>query len=91
MNAFAVRCFFVCAFVRVHLVVGLLGGAGGELVDVLSRRRQVSRQVPHLYGEVLAARHHERRFHPGQRHAQRVIDCVPVYFASKCGSVTWSR
>lgn len=51
--------FFVQWCVCTHLVVGLLGGAGRELVDFLSRLRQVSREVPHLHGEVLAARHQE--------------------------------
>lgn len=83
----------ISLFVCVHLVVGLLGGTGGELVDVLSRR-QVSRQVPHLHGEVLAARHHERRLHPGQAHAQRAVDRVRAYVASTAvaaAGVTWSR
>lgn len=87
--------FFLCAFVsvcvHVHLVVGLLRGAGGELVDVRPRRRQVSGQVPHLHSEVLAARHHERGFDPGQRHTQSCRLGLRLCFRGEDGRLTWSR
>lgn len=65
-----------------YLIVCLLCGARGQLVYVCLGRRQVCRQIPHLHGTVLTARHYKGRFQPGHKHTRRwkIIPQIPPFF-----------
>lgn len=69
---------------RFHLVVSLLGGAEGQLLDALLCCSQVSRKIPHLHCTVQTARRYKRGFHPEQTHGATFISVYLEDLALGC-------
>lgn len=79
-----------------YLVVSLLCGAGGQLVDVILCCGQVSRKIPNLHCAVQTAGHYKRGFHPDRTHTQGKVylsagleDVALAYWTTSYD--TWSR